>query len=431
MAELGIEVIFFVLGGIIFTGYFGELVSKKYNIPSALFLLILGFLIKYTGYIDPAPLIGIQPIFGSLALILIMFDGSLSLNIYNVIFKSARSFAMAVLITVLCILASILLFHYILGFNIIIGAIIGSLAGGIGSTTTISMLSGLNIPKNIKEFLTLESSITDVFSIILTLILTTALISGVFDLKNIGQGVLSTFSIGAFLGLIISLVFITLLHKIKSEYGYMVTFGVILFVYSVSTIFGGSGAISVLVFGLMLGNEKEVRRIFRIRGDGTKSQIRKFQAEISFFVRTFFFVYLGFIVNLGSIQNLLIAIAAMLAFYLMRYLSAVVITRKSDLFHYRYLLSAVNPRGLATAVLATYPLEQIRSHIVLNGSNSYLNLISIQANALPEIAFYLIVLSVLLTTFTVPMAMNKLEENSKEDSKNQKNGKREESGESE
>ncbi len=406
MSELSVEAIFFILGWIIFIGYFGELISKKYNIPSALFLLLLGLILKFTNYIDPTPLIGIQPLFGSLALILIMFDGSLSMNIYNVIFKSGKSFMMSIIITILSIISSIVLLHYVFGFDIIIGAIVGALAGGIGSTTTISIISGLSVPRKIIDFLTLESSITDVFSIILTLILTTALVSGVIDIQKIGAGVLSTFSIGAFLGLIIGLIFITVLHKIKSEYGYMVTFGVILFLYALSGIFGGSGAISILVFGILLGNEKEVKRIFRLKGDGTRTQIKKFQAEISFFVRTFFFVYLGFVVALGGIQNFLIALSLIVAFSAVRYISVYWVTRKSEFFEYKNLLTAVNPRGLATAVLATYPLDQLRIYITQNGTTQYYSKVLSEAGALPEIAFYFILLSIITTTVLVPFIMN-------------------------
>lgn len=406
MSELSIELIFFILGGIIFVGYFGEIVSKKYNIPSALLLLVLGFFLKFTNYIDTTPLIGIQPIFGSLALILIMFDGSLSMNIYNVVFKSAKSLSMSIVITLLSMVASVLILHYGFGFDPVLSAIFGSLAGGIGSTTTISIISGLDIPKNIKEFLTLESSLTDVFSIIFTLILTTALVTGVIDFQKIGSGIVSTFSIGAFLGFVIGILFITVLHKIKSEYGYIVTFGVILLLYAISGLFGGSGAISVLVFGILLGNEKEVKRIFRIKGDRIKAQIRKLQAEISFFVRTFFFVYLGLVVNFGSLQNLLIAAVLLVVFYGVRYLSVHAISKDSELYDHKRLLVSVNPRGLATAVLATYPLEQISAHISKGGTGSYYSKILTEANNLPEISFYFILLSIILTTILVPIAMN-------------------------
>ena len=65
--------------------------------------MVIGYLLKASGYVDTTWLGGVQGIFGTLALIVLLFDGGLSLGIREVIFKSGRVFVMSVLITLVSI----------------------------------------------------------------------------------------------------------------------------------------------------------------------------------------------------------------------------------------------------------------------------------------------------------------------------------------
>lgn len=401
---MGVEGAFLIFGGIIFIGYFGELLSKKFAIPSALLLLLIGYLLRLSGSVESETLAPIQDIFGTLALIILLFDGSLSLKLEEVIFKSGRVVFNSIIITVLAIVGCALLF-LVIGFNPVIGAIIGAIAGGIGSATTISFLKVLDVPSQVKNFLVLESSITDVFSIVLTIVFAQALLSGALDVQTLGQAVLGRFSIGVLIGIVVGLASIITLTKIKNGYNYMITFGIILTLYAITDIFSGSGAIAVLVFGLMLGNESAIRHILRMDSSEEKPVIKNFQEEISFFVRTFFFVFLGIIVELGSITNFIIALVLMILLYGIRYVSILVSTKgDKQLTSFFKLLVAINPRGLTTAVLATYPVILIQGEIAKG--NTSLTGALLQVENLPEIAFYIIILSIVATSVLVPMIMH-------------------------
>lgn len=400
-----IESSFLIFGSILIIGYFGELLSKKFAVPSALLLLLIGYLLKLSGYVDSSVLIPIQDLFGSLALIVLLFDGGLYLNIYDVIFKSGRVLLNAFLTTCLGIIGCAFLFS-ILGFNPLIGAIIGAIAGGIGSTTTISIIKGLTIPIQIKNFLTLEASLTDVFSIILALVLTQALVFGAVDVQTIGQGIVSKFSIGLLTGILLGVISILALTKIEKGYNYMITFAIFLILFALTEFFGGSGAIAVLIFGVIFGNEVAIRKVLHLNHTEKRPLIKQFQVEISFFIRTFFFVFLGVIVNLGSLTNFLIALALLSLFYVIRYISVYVSTMNSTIIDYRKILTAINARGLATAVLATYPITIIQNAINTKPEQYLYDLLP-QVTPLPEIAFYLILLSIISTTILVPLLVRK------------------------
>ncbi|MFA6530772.1 MAG: cation:proton antiporter [Candidatus Micrarchaeia archaeon] len=401
---LSVEGTFLILGGIIIIGYLGELFSKKFAVPSALLLLIIGYALKLSGYVELGSLNGIQDFFGSLALIVLLFDGGLSINIYEILFKSGRMLLNSLLTMGLGVIGTTILFTA-LGLDPLLGAITGAIVGGIGSTTTISILRGLSLPSSVKNFLTLESSITDVFAIIFTIVLTQAVISGNIDVQTICQGIAGKFAVGIIFGIVVGVLTIAFSSKIEKGYNYMVTLAIVLMLFAITEFLGGSGAISALIFGIALGNETTVRKILHLESKNKKQIVKELQVEVSFFIRTFFFVFLGAIVTIGGIDNFVIACAIMALLYVIRYVSIKISTAKSQLVGYGRILTVICPRGLATAVLATYPLAIIQGAIN-NGNNGLVEALA-DAKMIPEISFYIIVLSIVITTIAVPFVMKK------------------------
>ncbi|MCI0503157.1 cation:proton antiporter [Candidatus Micrarchaeota archaeon] len=402
-----LESTFLIFGSIIIIGYLGELVSKRFSLPSALFLLLIGQTLRLSGYADAGALISIQEIFGTLALVILLFDGGVSLNLNTLMFRSGRVVMVGALITLFAIAACSTFFYYVLGTDPLIGAIFGALAGGIGSATTLSIVRGLSLPRLIEDFLTMESSVTDVFSIILTIVFTGALVSGSLDLQFLGSGVASRFSVGVVLGAAMGILSLAILSKIEKGYDFVITFALTLMLFAICELLGGSGAMAVLVFGVTFGNEKLIRRALRF-GDGERHfTSRAIQAEISFFIRTFFLVFLGVVVELGSVTNLVYALGLIILLYAIRFIVIRLILQNSQFSVYADVLCAMNPRGLATAVLATYPIIAV-SNALKVGPDARLFLVLGQLDSLPEITFYVIILSVLITSLLVPLAVSAL-----------------------
>jgi cell volume regulation protein A len=212
--------------------------------------------------------------------------------------------------------------------------------------------------------------------------------------------------VGLVLGAFLGVLSLATLSKIEKGYNYVVTFALMLSIYAVTELLAGSGAIAVLVFGVVFGNETAIRRLLRF-GLGVRHFTSKsVQVEISFFIRTFFLVFLGAIVDLGSVTNLLYALGLIALLYAIRYAAIRVVVTGSPLSKYSSVLSAMNPRGLATAVLATYPIIAVQDALRLQ-ADARLSSVQAQLSSLPEITFYIIVLSVLLTSILVPLAARK------------------------
>ena len=73
---------------VIFIGFLSTLMFEKTRIPDVLVLIALGIVVgPVTGILSATELAGITPVFGALALTLILFDGGLDLRYDEVVRK--------------------------------------------------------------------------------------------------------------------------------------------------------------------------------------------------------------------------------------------------------------------------------------------------------------------------------------------------------
>ena len=102
-------------GVVIFLGVAGEAFFKKTGIPDVAFLMILGVIIGpvFGLLIQPEAVIQVVPYFAALALIIIMFDGGLNLDIKHVIKTAHFSVTLAILGFILSVVIITLAAHYV------------------------------------------------------------------------------------------------------------------------------------------------------------------------------------------------------------------------------------------------------------------------------------------------------------------------------
>ena len=118
------------------------------------------------GIVDQEIVFKILPYFAALALIMIMFDGGLSLDIRNVV-KTAH---FAVLISIVgfevSVLIVTLLAVYGLKWTRLDSILLGSIVGGSSSIIVFGLVKRLHVSDETKSILGLESAITDIFATI-------------------------------------------------------------------------------------------------------------------------------------------------------------------------------------------------------------------------------------------------------------------------
>jgi len=230
--------------------------------------------------------------------------------------------------------------------------------------------------------LSFESALTDILATIIAFILFEAVLAGHFDLQTLEETLGRAVIVGLVLGFGVGIPWMYVSTKLgNAQHAYMLTLGVLFVLFFLANSFGESGALTALVFGLMIGNKRHLSKILRFKlpkiemDDPTHNQL-------TFLVRSFFFVFVGLMASFGQIEYLIFGILITIVVYFGRIIVGKVTLTKRFSHLDRAVTNAMIPRGLAAAVLATYP-------ITLGISN---------AEAYPQIVFFIILSSVIITT---------------------------------
>ena len=277
--------------------------------------------------------------------------------------------------------------HFLLEWEWLDSILLGSIVGGSSSIIVFGLVKNIGITADGRSMLSFESAITDILATIIAFILFEAILTGQFNITSLSQTVGRAMAVGLILGLGVGIPWMYISTKLgKAKHSYMLTLGVLFVLFFMANTFGESGALTALVFGLMLGNRNRVSKIlrFKIRAIELDDSMHN---QLTFLVRSFFFVFVGLLASFGRIEYAIFGILVTVAIYLLRIatvrgvLNGRVLRDKFSLLD-RNVTSSMIPRGLAAAVLATIPLT-----IGIPNAQAY-----------PQIIFFIIMTSVIITT---------------------------------
>ena len=347
---------------IIVIGFLGNYLFEKKGIPDMLFLIALGMIVGPVLHIfDTNAIQGFAPFISALALVFILFDGGMGLGIRQVLSHSPRAVLLALLGFLFSVFVVALFMILLFGMPLSYGLLFGSIFGGSSSIVVISLASKIKISERGSTTLILESATTDILCIVVSLAIIGAIMTGHTDFVSIGAGISGKFLIGAGIGVALGILGLFILRRVSYlPFSYMLVLAIALFAYAISETVGGSGALSALLFGLMLGNETAIFKILRRKTTtnlAVDDGLKRFKSEIAFFIRTFFFVFLGIIVTISNVNFIFLGIALSILLLIVRYGAVYLTTLKSELKNERPILTFVLTRGLAAAVLGTLPAQ--------------------------------------------------------------------------
>jgi len=377
------EVVLLAVGIIIFIGVGGEAFFRRTGIPDVTFLMVFGVIVgPILGIVNTGVVLKIVPYFSALALIIIMFDGGLNLDIRSIIKTAHFAALLAVAGFAISTISAAAIAVYGLGWHWIDGLLLGIMIGGSSSIVVFGLVRRLSISDETKAMLSLESAITDILSTIGAFLLFNQIASHTFDPNLIGITAARSIEVGLILGFGVGLPWMYLSSRLSdAKHSYMLTLGILFVLFFLARSFGESGALTALIFGLMLGNRKVLGRRLRIKMPEVSTE-NSFHEQITFIVRSFFFVFIGLLANFGQFGFIVFGIAMAIVFYIGRFgISKAILTKRFSAFE-RKVTSVMLPRGLAAAVLATFPLT-------LGLPN---------AAAYPQIIFVVIISTVIITT---------------------------------
>lgn len=343
-----------LIAGALFTvSIIATLISARFGAPLLLIFLVMGMLAGEDGvlgihFADP----DMALLIGSVALVIILFDGGMRTHpdrVKVVLAPSAVLATVGVLITCLILgLTAMWLFKLTLLEGLLLGAILSSTDAA--AVFSIFQSAGLNIKERVASTLEIESGSNDPMAVMLTF----TLVSVVAGESQLGWSTLLVFiqqaSVGAIFGWLGGRGLIWFCRKLPLSPAFFPLFAIsyALLIYGLTNQVGGSGFLAVYLAGFLVGNARlaPVQHILRLQ-DG-----------LAWLSQIIMFLMLGLLVTPSKLLDYLvpaIALAGVMIF-VARPLAVVL-----SLLPFRFpkrdqiFISWVGLRGAVPIILALIP----------------------------------------------------------------------------
>ncbi|MBN1502940.1 cation:proton antiporter [Candidatus Woesearchaeota archaeon] len=360
---MAVFVLFFIAAVIIFIGFLGEIIFDKTNIPDVIWLMLVGIIIGlfFGDFTKGDALTQIAPVFTTFALVFILFEGAINLNITYVA-KGLLKGLNLTLVNFIFSASAIAVIMMMFGWELLPGLLLGAALGGASSAVVVPIVKKLKIKKESATVLTIESALSDVLCIVSAITIINIIKLNTFNLSSVLASILGAFSIALLIGAVGGFIWVTIQNFLqKFSKSYMTTIAFLLVIYSFTEFVGANGAIACLAFGLMLGNAHKLKRksdeVFAL-----PHEAKFFYAELTFFIKSFFYVYLGMLMDFSNLYLVLIGLLITLVLFLLRPLSIFLTVGSKAGEKDRIFMEIMIPKGLAAAVLAQLALQEQIQH---------------------------------------------------------------------
>ena len=343
--------------------YVFDLTSSKTRIPSVILLLLLGWIVRQlltVLHIRIPDLSGLLPLFGTVGLILIVLEGSLELELnrskIGVIKKASIAALLPMLALAVLLAYAFQYFQEGLSFrDALTNAVPLCVISSSIAIPSVKYLSSYN-----REFITYESSLSDIFGVIF---FNFVALNELGEMHSAWTSVLQLLLMIA-VSFAATVLLAFLLGRIDHHIKFVPIILLVLLIYAIAKLYHLPSLIFILILGLFLGNLDELKRfnwVNKLRPDELNTEVHKFKdliTEATFLVRTVFFLLFGYLIETSEVLNtgtLLWAIGILSAALLIRALQF----RLSGLRLFPMLF--IIPRGLINVLLflSIVPMQQI------------------------------------------------------------------------
>lgn len=355
---------YIILGLLIFCAHLFNAWFSRRRIPDVLLLMVIGILIgPIAGWVSPDSLGEVGPVLASLTLLFILFDSGIDMRLDMV----RQYWSGVVQVTVMSFLLSMagvsLLGHYLLSLTWNTSLMLGSMVSGTAAAIVIPLVRQMRVSERTRVVLTLESAISGIFCIVISLALIEGAKLGTVSVGQTVGRVLSSILMALIVGLVGGILWASLMERTRKIQNSMFLTPAFVFVlYGLSETLGYSGAIAALTFGLVLGNPEYFEMPFlkklKLRDmQPLEDREKSFYKEFVFILKTYFFVYIGICIPFSNFWALAYGFILSIALYGIRFVLVRVVGRNNTPQD-SLTVSIMIPKGLVSAVLASLP-EQV------------------------------------------------------------------------
>lgn len=378
---MDLNLFFGLLGGLLVLAFVANRLVRFTGVPDVIILMAAGVLIgPGLHWVNPDVFRGATQGFGSLALILILFEGGLELKLREIISHFAGGFFLCIFCYTLSVAGVALVCRQAFHFNWIPALLIGAAFGCISSSILLPVLQQVNLRREVKVTLLVEATFGDALAVLAVTTLLEIAAGGSASPRVVAWRLVSSLILAVALGGLAGMLWAYLLPLLSEErFWHVLTFAAVLLVYSGVHALHGNDLVSVLVFGLTLANYPAAQKRIHLSERSERAdwfakapvkqhhsiaqrhgQMLSFHGELAFLIRTFFFVLLGSLVEFDGLRkHTILALGCFGALFLVRCFAV-----QSGRFawrdftsHERELMIWFIPRGLITAVLGIDVLE--------------------------------------------------------------------------
>ncbi|HEY1025270.1 MAG TPA: hypothetical protein VGE26_08920 [Sphingobacteriaceae bacterium] len=270
-------------------------------------LLLLGWILRQVSDFLGFPLPNLTPllsVMGTVGLILIVMEGALELEYdRSKLPLIKRSLIVSFFPIVALSMALAFLFMHFGGYTFKMSLVNAIPLAVISSS--IAIPSAKNLSSHNREFVIYESSLSDIFGVLL------------FDFFLLNDTI-NAGSLLHFGGQLIAIVVISfiasaglslLLSKIDHHIKFAPIIFLVILIYALSKIYHLPALVFILAFGLFLGNLDQLQRfswIKRLHPAGLDIEVKKFKEisiEAAFVVRAIFFILFGYVIETQELLN--------------------------------------------------------------------------------------------------------------------------------
>ena len=354
IAIIGLSLLFF-------GGHALQWVFEKTKVPDLLILIIIGHIIgPVTGLVSQESLGQVGQLVATLALIVILYEAGLQLSTKDL--KEAWGASLILSLSAFLSIAAlvVVITTPVVGFPF--SMLIAFAAGSTSSAVVIPMVKFLSIEQRSKTILSLESAFTDIFAIVLFLVTLEGIQAGRMDALSIFFNIGPKTLISVLFGL--SGAFTWAFVRKKAPFLTQMSFAGeawALFCYGLAEVLTLNGALAVLSLGFALAN-LNLLPAWMTKGFSRTPVTRRdltLLSQITLILKTFFFLYLGMLASFANLEYVTVGLLITLCIFATRWVSVKILfpVKKGQSLLDVLTITAMGPRGLACAVLATIPLR--------------------------------------------------------------------------
>jgi potassium/hydrogen antiporter len=348
--------------------FLGNILSRFFTltkIPDVLFLIAIGIIIgPFLGLVEPSAFGVVGPLFTMVTLAIILFEGGLNITVETLKKSITGTTAITIANFVAIIGICIVVMHYFAGFTFMESCMLGAILGGTAAAVVIPFTNYLNLGNDSKVILALESALGDVLCIVILLALLNIVELQEFNAGHVIGNLIASFLIAIIIGVLAGVWWSSIYHKIASIRSIFITPAFVFIVFGFVSLLGFSGAIAALALGLTLGNLNyfNAEKFLPFLGDEI-TQVELTPIEKTFFtqlvslLKTFFFIYIGISIHFTNMEIIHFGAVLTALFYLVRIPIVWLTIPRSIPKEDAAIISIMDPKGLAAAVLASMPLE--------------------------------------------------------------------------